>query len=116
MDNFMIIFLFGLIASVPFWFVWRQTPRNCPICNSSLPLLYAPWRKTRRQWVQGGYVCKHCNVEVDLQGHAIASDSVTISNRVFFKAIALAVLGPILAVAASGFVFLWGKELVKQQK
>lgn len=115
MDNVMTIFLIGLLASVSFWFLWRGAPRTCPTCNNALPLFYAPWRKSRRQWVNGGYSCAQCQIEVDLQGNVIASDAPAISNRAFFTALTSVLLVPILAVAAAGFVFFRGKELIEQQ-
>lgn len=70
----MTVFLIGLLASVPLWFLWRQAPRECPHCHSVLSMYIVPWRKTRRQWIKGGFVCPACKIEVDLHGKQVAPD------------------------------------------
>ncbi len=111
----MVYFLIGLLASVPFWFLWRQTPRDCPSCRRQLPLWYTPWNRTRRQWVKGGYYCQQCQIEVDLQGNRVSEDESPISAAAFWRVLGPALMTPVLVVVVSYFVFFWGKELIRQQ-
>ncbi len=109
----MVYFLIGLIAAVPFLFLWRQVSRDCPNCHRQLPMLYAPWNRTRRQWVKGGFACPACKIEVDLQGKQVSPDEPPISTAAFLRVIVMALLGPVLsrsvddgkeAAIAPGFV------------
>ncbi|MBL8819875.1 MAG: hypothetical protein JNL58_27870 [Planctomyces sp.] len=109
----MTFFLLGLLAAVPFIFLWRQVPRDCPNCRRQLPLWYAPWNRTRRQWVKGGFVCPACNIEVDLQGKQVSPDEPPISTAAFLRVLIPALLAPVLVLIVSYFAFDWGKAQIK---
>ncbi len=111
----MVYFYLGLLAAVPFIFLGRQVPRDCPNCRRQLPLLYAPWNRTQRQWVKGGFVCPACKIEVDLQGKQVAPDEPPISTAAFLRVLIPALLAPVLVLIFSYFVFCWGKELISRQ-
>ncbi len=66
------------IVFVPFFFfflivfgVFRR-PCNCPECGERLSPLQNPFKKTRRQWLFGGYTCRKCGCEVDLEGNVVS--------------------------------------------
>lgn len=108
-------FFIGLLASVPFWFLCRQADRECPNCRSMIPLFVAPWNKTRRQWVKGGFFCQRGQIEVDLQGNRISEDESPIGTAAFLRVMVPMLLTLVLAVGVGYFVFFWGKDLIKQQ-
>lgn len=111
----MVYFLIGLMAAVPFLFLRRQVPRDCPNCHRQFPMLYAPWNWTRRQWAKGGFVCPACKVEVDLQGKQVSHDEPPIRISAFLRVMVPALLAPALILFVSYFVFCWGKGLISQQ-
>jgi len=45
--------------------------RSCPDCGSPLSVLQSPSTKTRRQWIEGGYLCQHCGCESDMSGNKV---------------------------------------------
>jgi len=102
------------LAAVPFIFLGRQVPRDCPHCRRQLPLLYAPWNRTRRQWVKGGFVCPACQIEVDLQGKQVAPEEPPISTAAFLRVLIPALLAPVLVLIVSYVAFNWAKELISQ--
>ena len=44
---------------------------QCPDCGARLSGFQSPFTKTRRQWLEGGYLCRRCGCEVDLSGHKV---------------------------------------------
>lgn len=111
----MVYFIIGLLAAVPFIFLGRQVPRECPHCRRQLPLLYAPWNRTRRQWVKGGFVCPDCKIEVDLQGKQVAPDEPPVSTAAFLRVLVPTLLSPVLVLIVSYFAFYWAKALISQR-
>lgn len=116
MDNSMPFFFIGLLASVPLWFLCRQADRECPNCRSMIPLFVAPWDKTRRQWVKGGFFCQRCQIEVNLQGNRVSEDEPPIGTAAFLRVMVPMLLTPVLAVVVGYFVFFWGKDLIKRDR
>lgn len=45
----------------------------CPDCSRPLQLLQSPFTRTRRQWVEGGYLCQNCGCETDIAGRKVAA-------------------------------------------
>ena len=45
----------------------------CPECNKPLPRIQSPFTKTKRQWLEGGYVCQHCGCEADIAGRKVSA-------------------------------------------
>lgn len=74
-----------------------------------------PWNRTRRQWVNGGFVCPACQIEVDLQGKEVAPDEPPVSTATFLRVMAPSLLAPVLVLVASYLAFHWGKELILQR-
>jgi hypothetical protein len=70
-----------LLSMLPFLaalaFVLFHTLRRvrCPDCGDPLPVLYSPFKKTRRMWRAGGYSCARCGCETDVAGQRVTADT-----------------------------------------
>ena len=62
--------------------------RSCPDCGERLSNFQSPLTKTRRQWIEGGYLCRRCGCESDLSGHRI-EPGTPLSYRPFVIAIGI---------------------------
>lgn len=62
---------------VPLAFVLYHALRNvrCPECGDPLPPFCSPWRKTRRMWRAGGYLCNRCGCEANAAGQKVTADT-----------------------------------------
>ena len=71
MDSPVLIALapFAVFFVVLLFFGTRRV--NCPECGARLSNFQSPFTKTRRQWLEGGYLCRRCGCEVDLSGHKV---------------------------------------------
>lgn len=61
---FAVFFVFLVVFSM-------RRPKACPDCRKPLPLLQSPLNKTKRQWWEGGYVCRNCGCEADIAGNKV---------------------------------------------
>lgn len=68
------------IALIPFalFFAWlffsgMGCRKACPDCKEVLPIIQSPFTKTKRQWFEGGYLCRNCGCETNLAGEKVAS-------------------------------------------
>jgi hypothetical protein len=68
------------IALFPFvlFFAWLYFfgmghRKPCPDCNKPLPLIQSPFTKSKRQWFEGGYICRNCGCETSLAGDKVVS-------------------------------------------
>lgn len=52
-------------------FFGMRNARVCPDCNKPLAAIQSPFTKTKRQWVEGGFLCRHCGCETDAAGRKI---------------------------------------------
>jgi hypothetical protein len=58
------------------FFLWHALRRvDCPDCGAPLPIFYSPFRKTRRMWRAGGYLCARCGCETDTAGRKVTADT-----------------------------------------
>jgi hypothetical protein len=58
------------------FFLWHALRRvDCPDCGAPLPIVYSPFRKTRRMWRAGGYLCARCGCETDTAGRKVTTDA-----------------------------------------
>jgi len=48
---------------------------QCPDCGDPLPVIYSPFKKTRRMWRAGGYLCARCGCETDIVGRKVTADT-----------------------------------------
>jgi hypothetical protein len=63
-----------ILMFVPFFvflMAFVQRRRNCPDCGKPLSGLQSPFTKTRRQWLDGGYLCQNCGCETNLAGDRV---------------------------------------------
>jgi len=66
-----------VIALAPFFvfavvlLVFGMRRVNCPDCGTRLPNFQSPFTKTRRQWLEGGFLCLNCGCETDLSGRKV---------------------------------------------
>jgi ABC-type sugar transport system permease subunit len=69
--------LIAMIVLVPFAFLLFQAFHrvNCPDCGETLPLFYSPFKKTRRMWRAGGYLCARCGCETNMAGQKVTADT-----------------------------------------
>ena len=76
MDTILIM-LIAMILLVPFAFLLSQAFHRvkCPDCGETLPLFYSPFKKTRRMWRAGGYLCARCACETDTTGRKVTAES-----------------------------------------
>jgi hypothetical protein len=73
-DQTFVIFMPLLMSGLFFVFLFAIAgPRQgCPDCGRPLPRIQSPFRKSQRQWVEGGYLCPQCGCETDLAGRKVA--------------------------------------------
>jgi hypothetical protein len=66
--------LWPLVAFIPFFvlLMLHGRGRSCPACGGPLAGFQSPLAKTRRQWIEGGYLCRRCGCESDLAGSRVA--------------------------------------------
>jgi hypothetical protein len=90
--------LIAMILLVPFAFLLFQAFHRvqCPDCGETLPLFYSPFKKTRRMWRAGGYLCARCGCETDAAGRKVTADTPLPP----FPARHWAVLGILLLIGA----------------
>ena len=68
--------LVGVAPFVPFFVILlflvmrRQPP--CPDCGEPFPRIQSAFKNTKRQWIEGGYVCLKCGCEADTAGRKVA--------------------------------------------
>lgn len=60
---------FAILFAILLYGVMRRV--NCPGCGARLYGLQSPFTKTRRQWLEGGYLCSRCGCETDLAGRKV---------------------------------------------
>lgn len=73
-----------------FFFVWLLSTsarhrRHCPVCSHPFPRIPSPFKKTKRQWIEGGRTCGHCGCETDDSGAAIAGGTAFDSRALVIK-------------------------------
>ena len=102
-----------MILLLPILFILQQRGVNCPQCDKSLPKFVAPWKKTRRQWIKGGFFCTRCRIELDMQGNRISGDEPPISTAVFLRVLVPTLLAPVILLIVLYIAFFWGEEQIK---
>jgi hypothetical protein len=48
---------------------------KCPDCGDTLPMFCSPFKKTRRMWQVGGYLCARCGCETNMAGQKVTADT-----------------------------------------
>lgn len=70
---FMPLLMFAPLFAVMFWLMMQV--RSCPACGGPLRGYQSPFTKTRRQWIEGGYLCGRCGCESDRLGRIVPPDT-----------------------------------------
>lgn len=65
--------------------------KPCPDCAHLLPSLQPPLAKTKRQWIEGGFICNHCGCETDYSGTKVASGTPPRSRSIVLGVFLLAI-------------------------
>jgi hypothetical protein len=65
----------SLLVPVVLFLRFAMRRVNCPDCGAPLPALISPFRKTRRMWRAGGYLCARCGCETDAAGRKVTADT-----------------------------------------
>ncbi len=64
--------LLPFAALIPWlFFLVARRSKDCPDCNKPLPQIQSPLTMTKRQWFEGGYVCRNCGCEADIAGNKV---------------------------------------------
>jgi hypothetical protein len=75
-DDMDILLISMLPMLVPFVFLIvygvGRAPQ-CPDCGSTLPVWVSPFKKTRRMWRAGGFLCARCGCETDFAGQKVTA-------------------------------------------
>ena len=69
----------------------------CPDCNKPLPRIQSPFTKTKRQWIEGGFICSNCGCEADVNGTKVPTGTAP-QRRSIFIGIGLVTLAIIPAI------------------
>ncbi len=85
------------MAWLPFlcFFLWLMfcSQGRCPECVTPLPL-FAP-RANKRIWLEGGWICPNCGIEVDSAGRKVALPWVLDRRTLWLQCAFLAALAAI---------------------
>jgi hypothetical protein len=109
MEPYLILLPFFVVFTVVFFGGARRV--SCPDCGSRLPMLIAPWKKTHRMWMAGGYLCPQCGCETNMAGVKVTADTPAAPfpwARVMVLAIAL-----LSGVGLIGFETLLARPLAR---
>src|SRR5205823_1457053 len=70
-----LISLLPLLVPFAFLLYYALRPVKCPDCGDTLPTIYSPFKKTRRMWRAGGYLCARCGCETNMAGQKVTADT-----------------------------------------
>ena len=97
--------LVGIAPFVPFFvillFCAMRRPKTCPDCGELLPRIQSPFKMTRRQWMEGGYVCPQCGCQVDTAGRKVPANAPLRVGRFVTVIVALTLVSVIGAILLS---------------
>jgi hypothetical protein len=102
-----------LLAFLPFFLALllsSLTRRACPDCGALLSGFQSPLTKTRRQWIEGGYLCQQCGCEADLAGHKVTAN--TPSAQIPTTRWALPALAAVVGVGLAALGIRWAAVVV----
>jgi hypothetical protein len=70
-----IIMMSPLLVPLVFVLCYAFRRVKCPDCGATLPIFYSPFKKTRRMWRAGGYLCDRCGCETNMAGEKVTADT-----------------------------------------
>ena len=93
---------------LPFAILWLlmfglAPGKPCPDCGEILPQVQSPFTKTKRQWIEGGYLCRNCGCEADYAGRKVVAGTEPSKIRLMVTGTALfvsVIIGLILITMA----------------
>jgi len=103
MNQFWIPLLPFVVFFAWLFFVAMRRRKACPNCNEPLPRFQSPFTKSKRQWVEGGYVCQQCGCEADIAGNKVPA-GVALNRRALITGIALVMLAAVPAVVLCAMI------------
>src|SRR5262245_30903992 len=74
MDTILLSIL-PMFVPLAFLLYYALHPVKCPDCGATLPLVCSPFKKTRRMWRAGGYLCARCGCETNMAGQKVTADT-----------------------------------------
>jgi hypothetical protein len=103
MDTILISML-PLLVPLAFVLYYALHPVKCPDCGDTLPMFYSPFKKTRRMWRAGGYLCARCGCETNMVGQKVTANTPPAPFPAF--QCALLAVGLLVGVGlAAGLIF-----------
>lgn len=73
--DIMLISMLPLVVPIAFVLYFASHPVKCPDCGDTLPIFCSPFKKTRRMWRAGGYLCARCGCETNMAGQKVTVDT-----------------------------------------
>ena len=70
-----LISILPLLVPLAFVLYYALHPVKCPDCGDTLPIPGSPFKKTRRMWREGGYLCARCGCETNMAGQKVTADT-----------------------------------------
>ena len=75
--NIILLSMLPFLAALAFVFILSLRHVKCRACGDALPPICSPFKKTRRMWRVGGYLCARCGCETDMAGQAVTAETPT---------------------------------------
>lgn len=63
---------FAVFLAIWLVMIVERHRKSCPDCAQPLPFFQSPLTKTKRQWLEGGYLCRNCGCETNVAGEKVA--------------------------------------------
>ena len=73
--DFIPLSMLPLLVPLAFMAIHGLKSVHCPDCGESFPQFQDPFKKTRRMWRAGGYLCANCGCETDATGRKVTADT-----------------------------------------
>lgn len=70
-----LISILPLLVPLAFLLYFALHPVQCPDCGDTLPIVCSPFKRTRRMWLAGGYLCARCGCETNMAGQKVTADT-----------------------------------------
>ena len=70
-----LISILPLLVPLAFVLYYALHPVKCPDCGDTLPIVCSPFKRTRRMWRSGGYLCTRCGCETNMAGQKVTADT-----------------------------------------
>jgi hypothetical protein len=98
-DSSLLIVFLPFLTFFFFFFILAFNPVKCPGCGTRLSPFVSPGAKTKRQWLEGGWTCPNCGIDVDWRGQ-----KVEMPHKVGWATIAIWSMIPVLLAVGIGLL------------